>query len=337
MNDDWDGVDWAESFSGPDNDEIESQRAQEFQEEWNDEVVGFELKEGYCQRKSETNRFDSFEAAINHSKAMAENFQIPFVVEVISSYWRVTSDKISANTSKCRCPDDHEVSCGISADELLADQSKYYLGFALFKALQNQDRKLALQLLERPIRVNSIGHGGSSPLMVAAYRGYPDVCEKLLGLGATFQTEVSMDPHPSRDDEYAEADTVMHRAFSSRDWQTIEVISKAYIAAEWTFLKNIVPVDSSDLHMYGYPRLVEAARYGMTALCAEMIECGVDVNEGYSSDTSDKPIEAAYGNKKMDTCFALVAMGADISALREFDGYTKEFESALSIVKQYLG
>lgn len=333
MNDDWDGVDWAMSFAGPDDDEIEIQRQQEFQESLRDECIGYGSSEIRGQRKSDAVWFVSFETATNYAKTMAENLQLSFDLEEIGSHWRVVSSDASLSGS---VPEVEEVSdFDPMADEQDADDSKFFLGIALFKALQDKDRDLALQLIERPIEINVLGQRGTSPLMVAAYRGYFEICEKLLQLGATFETEISMDPGLEQEDDGSCEDTVMHRAFLSRDWQTIEIIGKAYIAAEWKFLRTIETIDSSDFQYFGYPRLVEASRYGMTALCAEMIECGIDVNKGYSSDTSDKPIEAAYGNDKMTTCFALVAMGADISPLREMDGFTTEFEAALTIVRQY--
>jgi ankyrin repeat protein len=295
MNEDWDGTDWAKSFSGPDDHEIEKMRAQ-----------------GYQAQLSDRDEEDQY-AASN--------------VEKIRKYGGFNA-LISRDIEHRRNPLDGN-GLDYESDERFDSESKDNLSLALIASLQRNDKLSALQLLERPVSVNLRGVSGSSAIMIAAYRGYADVCEALLSQGASFQTEISMSDAGESD---GRSDTVMQRALSSQDWPTIEVITKAYVAAEWKWMKDNMP--HSDLPHWGYPRLVEAARYGMSSLCVDMIENGVDTKGDEFGD--EPPIEAAFSNDKFSTCFVLVAMGADHSHLRRVEGYSDEFDAAFAGVRAAL-
>jgi ankyrin repeat protein len=209
------------------------------------------------------------------------------------------------------------------------DESRFFLGIALAHALATKQREFALQLLERALDVDAFNDTVSSPLMVAALRGYSDICEKLLHLGASFHTEIAMPWEPREAETNQRVETIMSRALISNDWPTIEVITKVYVTAEWNWMRANMP--KSDIPHWGFPRLVEAARYGMSALCAEMIGYGVNVNNQPSAFGAVSPIEAAFYNDKLQTCFVLIAMGADILILRSLDGYTDDLDAAFTL------
>ena len=63
-------------------------------------------------------------------------------------------------------------------------------GLALIAALRAFDKRLALRWLAMPCNVNMLDDRGVTPLMVAAYRGYNDICQILLSLGADAQHSV---------------------------------------------------------------------------------------------------------------------------------------------------
>jgi hypothetical protein len=325
MNDDWDGVDWAESFSGPDDDDIQRLREREWQdmlEREPDDDVRAAIPE-QCERPHEVVDsgyiYSSYQVASDRAGGRNSLSSTGFRVEAVKDGWVLKSTPV---------PEVDRL-----AEEQSDLESKLSLGAALIYSLQIADRAYALQLLERPTDVNVRGNTGSTPLMVAAQRGYADVCERLLSLGATFQTEIGMPTDPNQYDSNERADTVMQRALRSRDWPTIEVISKVYVSAEWTWMKENMP--QSDLPYWGYPRLVDAARYGMTALCAEMIGRGVDTKGDSPSVGDEPPIEAAFSNDQISTCIVLAAMGADISPLRAMDGFTDELEAAFTTIRKY--
>lgn len=334
MNDDWDGVDWAENFSGPNDDEIERRQQLDF------EFIQ-DLDENTAERKlaifdnDDSNsvifregEFSTFETAHSYAKkSSAENDSI-FRIERFNSYWKCYADH-----SHIRFDDELEK---------IRTDPPYLAAVELVEALRNSDRILANRILEGDVDVNSLGPA----LMAASYRGYADICERLLSLGATFEIEIAIardDPRLSRDDDQDHEnpiDTVMHRAYLSNDVSTIEVIAKAYVTAEWNFLKALLTKDALGFQDYCFTRLVKAAGLGMTGLCAEMICFGVDVNPKPQKETfleySNTPLLAAFENKHTSTCLVLLALGAYTSELKNdierFGTFKMLFETMKSIL-----
>lgn len=323
MNDDWDGGDWAQHFSGPSDYEIERQQESDYQssqssEDYEGEYIDV-LRIQF--REKDKNTFDSFIAASAYAQKKAAEIEQTLRVRAIRYGWEVIEDRLTSADILSECED------------YIKDDG-YFTAIELIDALRNKVHELALQLLKKPINVNVMDGQNVSALMIAAYRGYADICEKLLSLGAVFQTGISMD---ARDDEQ-KCDTVLHRAKLSRDKRTIEVIGTAYVVAEWSYLKAVAS-EPFDFQFYGYPRLVEAARLGQTSLCVEMVRAGVPIDPCYSygdaAEYDDTPVSAAIYGGHMSTGFVLVALGADISALKNHDNYSEEFESSLVVVRKF--
>lgn len=324
MNDDWDGVDWAEQFSGPDDDEIERLREQE----WHDGLENgtpdsrqtfiFHRDTPKAEVADSGYRYPSFEVASNRARDRSSHLN-KYRVEAVAGGWVLKSTPVS--------------DLDRLVEEYCDTESKFSIGIALFHALANGQEEYAYQLLERPVEVNVVGHSGASSLMVAAQRGYAGLCSKLLNLGAIFQTEIEIPLQSGPTDSRERADTVMQRALQSQDWPTIEVITKVYISAEWSWMKENIA--TSDTPYWGYPRLVEAARYGMSALCAEMIGHGVPTGRESLSISDTAPIEAAFSNDQVSTCIVLAAMGADVQPLRAMEGWTDELEATFYTINKY--
>lgn len=209
----------------------------------------------------------------------------------------------------------------------------------LIQALRDKNHNLACEILKELTKITDVDDQGKSALMVAAYRGYSDICIKLLDMGALFDIQIAMSEKTNSEveDEYRSQshDNVMDRAIMSGDGPTIEVIGRAYVAAEWAYLKQIVAEDSTGFYYFSCPRLIQAAEFGMTQLCVEMIHAGIDINTDNSFEGNYTPLDAAFNNNKMETAFVLVAMGADIKALWQSDRFTDEFKSSFAVVKKF--
>lgn len=220
----------------------------------------------------------------------------------------------------------------------VSDQQNLIASY-LIQALRDKKHSLACEILENLTNLDDVEDQGKSALMVAAYRGYSDICIKLLNMGASFDIQIAMTEITNHEveEKYGKqsTDNVMDRAIMSRDFPTIEVIGRAYVSAEWNYLKTIEAEDPSGFHYFGCPRLVQAAEFGMTELCVEMIHAGIDINTENSFEGEYTPLDAAFNNNKMETAFVLAAMGADIRVLSQSDGFTDELKSSFAIVKKF--
>jgi ankyrin repeat protein len=189
------------------------------------------------------------------------------------------------------------------------------------------------------VDIYAVEDQGKSTLMVAAYRGYADICDKLLNMGAHFDIQISMtektDYEVEKEYGRQSLDNVMDRAIMSGDFPTMEVIGRAYITAEWNYLKQFEFSDSTGFHYFSCPRLVQAAEFGMTQLCIDMIHAGIDINTDNSFESDYTPIDAAFNNNKMETAFVLAALGADISVLSQNEKFNDELKSSFAIVKKF--
>ena len=200
------------------------------------------------------------------------------------------------------------------------------LAVQLIHALSKEDKNLVRALLENPLDVNEVDYRGVSALMVAAYRGYADICETLIRLGANVQYRFPCG-------EEGEFDGVSERARMSRDYRTMLVIEKAAINADCASLKSIVNSDPEYFMDLGSRRLVDAARLGMTAVCVEIVNSGIPIDN--PSDPFESAIYVAADNEKMTTAFVLLALGADFTPLQEHGRYSENIQSSIENVQGF--
>ncbi len=212
---------------------------------------------------------------------------------------------------------------------------RYLSVIELMEAMQKKDYQLARQLIKKPMNVNVLDGRNVSALMIAAYRGYADICENLLRLGAAVSTEIT-EREEATDSDYL---NLWQRAKISGDQPTIDVIDKAYVTANWNITKDLSNTNPQRFQTDGLYQFNEAARLGMTTLCVDIVCSGVEVNhqdlKNLSNSEVDSAISAAYLNGHKTTCFVLLALGADISPLRAHEDFTKEIESSLIILRNY--
>lgn len=201
----------------------------------------------------------------------------------------------------------------------------------LIDALSKQDKNLARILLEQPLDVNEVGYRGVSALMVAAYRGYADICETLIKLGANVQYSFSCGETGEEGEE--EFDGVSERASMSRDYRTMLVIEKASIIADCARLKSIVNTDPDYFVDLGSRRLVDAARLGMITVCLDLVNAGIPIDN--PSSPFESAIYVAADNGNMKTAFVLLALGADFTPLQEHGRYSEEIQSSIENVKRF--
>lgn len=138
----------------------------------------------------------------------------------------------------------------------------------LIQALRAEDIAEAWRLLSIPVSVNMLDSRETTALMVAAYRGYADICTRLIELGADVLYFKYVDDDVS-DDGYSVDDAEI-RARMSGDPSTLCVIQCAMVEAKWRSCLNKAN--------HGPELLVDAARLGLTRLCVEMIEDGVTLS-----------------------------------------------------------
>jgi hypothetical protein len=162
--------------------------------------------------------------------------------------------------------------------------------------------------------------------MVAAYRGYADICETLIRLGADVQYSFPCG-------EEGEFDGVSERANTSRDYRTILLIEKAAINADWARLKSTVNTDPEYFVDLGSRRLVDAARLGMTTVCVEIVNAGIPIDN--PSTPFESAIYVAADHGKMTTAFVLLALGADFTPLQEHGRYSEEIQSSIENVRGF--
>ena len=315
MNDDWDGGDWAEHFYGPSDYEIERQQESNYESYESSEVYEDEYIDGTRTqfRDKEKNTFDSFIDASAYAQKKAAEIEQTLRVRAIRYGWEVIEDRLTSADILSECED------------YIKDDG-YFTAIELIDALRNKDHELALQLLKKPINVNVMDGQNVSALMIAAYRGYADICEKLLNLGAVISTEISKREEASDPDHI----NLWQRALMSRDQPTIDVIDKAYAADNWNTTRKLALADPNKLQVDGPSHLFEAARLGMTTLCVEIVTSGVEIN--ISNLTHNKgdvltPLSNAFDGGHITTCFVLVALGADTSVLKLNDNFSNVFES----------
>ncbi len=215
-----------------------------------------------------------------------------------------------------------------SGDEVKTriEAPNYSPAIQLIHALAKENKNLAQALLEKPLDVNEVDGRGVSALMVAAYRGYSDICEALVQLGANVQYSFLCG-------EEGEYDGVSERANMSRDHRTMLVIEKAAIHADCARLKSIVITDPEYFVDLGSRRLVDAARLGMTTVCLELVNAGIPIDNPSNPFESAIYVAADHGN--MTTAFVLLALGADFTPLQEHRRYSEEIQSSIEIVKKF--
>jgi uncharacterized protein len=187
-------------------------------------------------------------------------------------------------------------------------------GSDLIRALRSEDQLEAWRLLAIPVSVNMLDQRGTSALMVAAYRGYSDVCKRLIELGADVLHHVENDDLSEGAHRYDDAEV---RAAMSQDAKTIRVVGRAAVEARWR---------SPAFAEVGPQLLVDAAGLGMTRLCVEMIESGVPVEP--REEDNCNALRAAQLAKELGTSLVLLAMGADIQSVTSDGLFSYEFRAA---------
>ena len=201
-------------------------------------------------------------------------------------------------------------------------------------ALKNGDPHLAVTLLHGPIDLDDQDESKASLLMVAAYRGYSNICLRLLELGADplygFEEYY---PTDNGTDE-TEWHSPLTRAKMSRDLPTIDVVERAFVGAQWRELKKIKDNDPSGFLHFGTARLDDAARLGMMDLCLEMVTQGIPVE---SSDVFDSsPATYAADSSQLPTCLLLLALGASPEPLQFCASIPEDLLSAFLTVAKHL-
>lgn len=198
----------------------------------------------------------------------------------------------------------------------------------LVAALRDSHKALALDILNEELNPNYLDERETSPLMIAAYRGYADICEKLIALGA--------DPLYGFDvisDESVEFHCVSHRAQMSNDPRTIEVVGRAFTIAGWRHTLSHSKDDPSGFLYFGSERLSEAAYLGMTQLVVEMICEGIPIDNAQSEKSA--LMMAGYGGH-FKLCAVLAALGANLDRFWTHESVTKEFVEALANLQNQL-
>lgn len=202
--------------------------------------------------------------------------------------------------------------------------------YALIEALRDHDLTTAERLLEPLVNVNYVDARGTTALMIAAYRGYASLCEKLLVKGA----DVLYYTKDFINDE-VEYDDILKRAKCSHDLETINLIEKATVRALWARAKENRKRDPAAFKDTGWHCLENGARLGMTDFCAEIIIEGINPNP-LSRTIGNELLENALNAGHLQTCVVLVALGANPECLSWADQLPRELAKALQTVGKVL-
>jgi hypothetical protein len=205
-------------------------------------------------------------------------------------------------------------------------------GLVLIDALRGWDPELANNLINTLRRCDHVDSDGKTALMMAAYRGYSEICEKLLAKGANVL--YSLDSINLDGD--IESDCALVRAKCSHDARTIEVIETAELCARWMQAKVIKFSNHSEFLGYGWECLLDAARLGMPDLCAEMIIAGIPLKRPPRGFQDDDPIVVAADYYQIRTCVVLIALGSDPVLLKFHEHVSEELARAFSVVAEAL-
>lgn len=194
------------------------------------------------------------------------------------------------------------------------------------KAMRNNNLGLAQELLGLPVDPNFVDPRGVTPLMVAAYRGYAQLCSKLIELGAD---PLYARPIPSIENPEAwpPLEDALDRAKLSQDPATIKVLEMAQLSARWKKNLRERSADSRDFVAVGESLLVDAARHGMLALVVEMATEGIPIQGG--TDPEASAIVAAASVGEYTTCAVLGILGADLDFLSTLENVSEDFLTAL--------
>lgn len=202
-------------------------------------------------------------------------------------------------------------------------------GLALIAALRAFDERRALRLLAKPCNVNVLDDRGVSPLMVAAYRGYAEICQRLLNLGADARHFVEKilyeyNEDSNADEEVEEAST---HAKMGGDKETIALILRAEVRARWADIQFLRDEEGSFFNHVGTGLLAEAANLDMVAICVEMHEAGLSVDPNDSN--VKEALFDAVENRNIRTSLILSALGADLGDLGSEGLFSYDFVQAL--------
>lgn len=218
---------------------------------------------------------------------------------------------------------------GKHMDTELQKLSRNNLSKRLIIALRDSHEALASQILNEDINPNYLDERKTSPLMIAAYRGFADICQKLIDLGA--------DPLYGFDvisEDSVEFDCVSDRAQMSNDPRTIEIVKRAFILAGWRHALSHSKDDPSWLQYFGAEHLSEAAYLGMTQLVIEMIHQGIPI-DNLSTPAESALMMAGYGGH-FNLCAILASLGANLDRFWKHESVTKEFVEVLANLQHQL-
>lgn len=154
-----------------------------------------------------------------------------------------------------------------------ATQEEVIEATASFRAaMKAKQPQLAMSLLDGPVDVHYLDLDGTSLLMAAAYRGYIDLCKRLIERGADAAYGFE---EPAGEDEYGVANigpwiTIVSRAKAGGDPETINFAQCAFVIAHWMRLKKIRASDPK-WFAYAAPELFkDAVRLELSEICEEM-------------------------------------------------------------------
>lgn len=228
--------------------------------------------------------------------------------------------------------------CVIENNELFHEQPTwielelYHNARQLMQLLVNGNREAAKRFLDIPFEPNYFNHYGSSLLMVAAYRGYSDICEKLIQAGADCLYGYY---YVDCDDTFDMcSDSVLIRAKMSHNDDTYDTILKYYIISTWSLEAKLMKINESKTCIGEFQEMLsDAARLGMTSLCVDMVTSGVPIN--FTAHNYESPLFEAYSNNKMQTCLVLLALGADIEELKYEENYSIKLKQSINILNDF--
>lgn len=208
------------------------------------------------------------------------------------------------------------------------DAARAVRSMRLIQALRQGALSSALEVLELPLEPNFIDPRGVTPLMVAAYRGYSEVCGRLIQQGADplYERPLTPDEDPEK---WPPFDDARDRARMSRDPATIRVVERAWIRARWKL--NLQHPKDADFMPVGKELLVDAARQGMLDLVVEMMSAGIPID--HDVDPECAAIVAAGSTGEYVTCAILGILGADLAWLSTLENISGEFIEAIGALR----
>ena len=189
-----------------------------------------------------------------------------------------------------------------------------FTGLSLIQALRKHDQEKALDLMRQPIDIDVRDNRGSTALMVAAYRGYSEICQHLLNLGAnvTLLADITHElPELEVGDNQPTFHTILDRAEMSNDLPTIKNIFRAWIRAKIVEEDKYAFLHKTKIDLFDHEYLYRAASLGLDDVCLDLLRFGQTMHP----DDPSPAIDVALEKGNISTFLTLVAQGADLENL----------------------